>query len=279
MLEIQNYESINTRKIFRTVRGSIKKAIFYLGSKIPYSYADDLEELNGKDLDQYLLGQGKKIKDIIDLDIKIRNCDDILDNELSKINPRPTDKILEVIERFQKEVPEASEVAKLFLLENKILGGKFDSKDSEQEIKSLIEIRPTDFFVLTDMIIDKFGTTLSNKDYKTSLEFYREFQRLRDLLDDIMSIEEDIIRKDYNSVVLAKSKNISYLFFDKIIREKFSNMELLITQLGNYPNKDIFTTTIDFWKPEYELLFKRLLVDYYINIDEFRQSYFIIKQL
>lgn len=279
MFEIKDYKSINARKIFRTVRGSIKKAIFYLGCKIPYSYADDLEKLNADNLADYLSSDGKQIKDVIDLDIKIRNCDDIIDNKLSKIKPRLQERITDIIKTFKKEVPEAKAVAELFSLENKIISGSVIGKKLEEEISELIEIRPSDFLVLSDIIVDKFGTTLSKKDYKISLGFYSEFQRLRDLLDDIMSIEEDIIKKDYNSIVLAKDNGISYHFFEEIIREKFSHMELLFNQLTDHPHKEVFADTINFWRPEYELLFKRLLIDYYIDINEFRRSYFMIKQL
>ena len=279
MFEDINYKTVNTRKILRTVRGSIKKALFYLGAKIPYSYADDLARLGANDLEDYLSGDGKKLKKMIDLDIKIRNCDDIIDDELSKIEPRPVEKISEVIKAFKNEVPEASEVAKLFALDNKIISGNFEGKQLQEEIKNLIEIRPTDFFALSEMVIKEFGTSLSKEEYEISLEFYKEFQRLRDLLDDIMSIEEDIIKVDYNSIVMAKNNNISYHFFEEIIREKFDRLEFLSGKLVDHSNKSIFLTTIDFWKPEYELLFKRLLIDYYINIDKFRASYFMIKQL
>jgi hypothetical protein len=279
MFEEINYQTINVRKILRTVRGSINKALFYLGAKIPHAYVDDLAKLSAGDLENYLSGRGNKIKDLMDLDIKIRNCDDILDNDLSKTDPRPTEKILEVIEAFKKEVPEADEVARLFSLENEIISGQFDSAELQQAIKNLIEIRPTDFFVLSEMAIRNFGTVLSKGEYEISLEFYKEFQRLRDLLDDIMSIEEDIIKSNYNSIVTAKNNNISYHFFEEIIREKFDHLDSLSGQLVDHPNKSIFISTIDFWKPEYDLLFKRLLIDYYINIDEFRASYFMIKQL
>ena len=170
-------------------------------------------------------------------------------------------------------------MAELFFLENQIISGKYKLQKLQDKIRELIEIRPTYFFTLSDVIVKNFGTTLSKKDYEISVEFYKEFQRLRDLLDDIMSIEEDIIKADYNSVVIAKNNDISYHFFEEIIKEKFVNLELLSNKLIDHPNKSIFNSTIDFWKPEYELLFKGLLVDFFIDITEFRKSYFMIKQM
>lgn len=279
MFKIINYNIINSRKVLRTVRGSIKKSIFYLGAKIPYSYTNKLVTISHTELQNYLLKGGSRIKELIDLDIRIRNCDDILDNELSKIIPRPNKRIERTINIFKEQVPIAKDVAELFFLENKIISDKNTKLELKYRIKRLIEIRPSDYFALSDLIINSFGTILSKKDYKVALEFYKEFQRLRDLLDDIMSIEEDILNLSYNSIVVAKNNKIPCSFFENTIKDKFISLERLSSQLNTHPNKDIFIATVHFWKNEYELLFKKLLIDFYCSIKKFRESYFVIKQL
>jgi hypothetical protein len=267
---------VNTRKLIRTVRGSMKKALFYLGAGIPYHYIDNLVTINPDDLKTI---QDKKIKKIINIDAKIRYCDDILDNELAKQNPRPVRKMKETIDKFEEQVPEAREVANLFRCEMELLDTRLDGGRLKEKIKNLIEIRPNDYFVLVNIIVDFFGSRLSSKDYKKSFEFYQEFQRLRDLFDDIMSIEEDILKKDYNSVVLAKMNGVPASFFEEIIKTKFINLDEIASEIDKHPYKNIFQETIKFWVDEYNLLFKKLLIDYYVNIEQFGKSYFMIKQL
>jgi len=274
-----NFSKINTQRMLRTVRGSIKKAIFYLGAKIPYDYTEDLAGLSSAEVQNYLKNKGQKIKKYIELDVKIRLCDDIIDNQLSVIKPRPEKRIIEVIKTFIKEVPTAKIVGELFLAENDIIGNDYPEDLLKTKIKNLIDIRPCDFFLLTKNIVNDFGTTLTKIDYKYALEFFLEFQRLRDLLDDIMSTEEDLLKKDYNSIVLAHDKNISYHFFEEIVLEKMANLKLLSQKIKSHPHKNIFEDTINFWDNQYNILFKKLLIDYYINIDEFKKSYFMIKQL
>jgi len=46
--------------------------------------------------------------DIIQIDAKIRYYDDILDNQLSKIKPKPIEKMKDVIKEFSEDIPEAS---------------------------------------------------------------------------------------------------------------------------------------------------------------------------
>jgi len=270
---------VNLQKVAKTTRGSIKKAIFYLNAKIPYAFTINLVNLSSLNIKDYMLKDGKEIEDLLALDAKIRFCDDILDNDLSRISPKPIKEMLSVIEKFEKDVPEAKRVAELFSLELDISNNVYKKAELEGKIKELIEIRPCDYFILVDKIIKNFGTNLSAQDLRYSTDFYKEFQRLRDLLEDMMSIEEDTIKNDYNSVILAKNRKIPYSFFDEIVTDKFSKMELSAQKINNHPNKNIFFETIDFWKKEYKLLFKKLLMDYYIDIEEFKKSYFIIKQL
>ncbi len=57
-----SFDKINIKRMLRTIRGSIKKSIFYLGARIPYDYTEDIADLSSKNLDAYLEGNGKKIK-------------------------------------------------------------------------------------------------------------------------------------------------------------------------------------------------------------------------
>jgi len=272
-------DKVNTYRLIRTVRGALKKALFYLDTKVPYSLTSDLVNLSGSDLKDYMEGKGREIMDIIQIDAKIRYYDDILDNQLSKIEPKPIEKMKDVIKEFSEDIPEASDIARLFYLELEISNGSFPKEKLQEKIKELIEIRPSDFFILIDKIVRNFGSSLSKNDLKKSIEFYKEFQRLRDLLDDMMSIEEDLIKKDYNSVVVACQNNISYHFFEEIVLDKFNSLKKIAEEINNHSHKNIFKETIDFWEITYDTLFKKLLISYYIDLEEFRKSYFLIKQL
>ena len=271
--------NVNGGKLIKTVRGAMKKALFYLGAKVPYENIDNLAIASSSNIEKFLISKDEKIKKLIQLDAKIRYCDDILDNKLAKQSPRPINKMKEIINQFNEQVPEAKEVAKLFRSELELLNNNMDKKKLKEKITNLIEIRPSDFFILVNMAVELFSTSLSDKDYKTAVNFYQEFQRLRDLFDDIMSIEEDILKADYNSIVIAKKNGISYRFFEEIIDTKFLRLHKLSDKLNQHPHANIFNETIKFWVDEYELLFKKLLIDYYVDIDEFRKSYFMIKQL
>ncbi|MEK7202874.1 MAG: hypothetical protein AAB653_00975 [Patescibacteria group bacterium] len=274
-----NINQINLGKVVKTVRASIKKSIFYLGANIPYDYSESLVKVYSSGLQKYLDKNGKRIKEVVELDAKIRYCDDILDDQLSKIRPKPIKKMKEIINLFQVEVPMASEVAQLFLLEVDIVNKSFSEQLLKEKILNIINIRPCDFFVLAKVIIKNFGTSVSEQDFKYSWDFFVEFQRIRDLMDDIMSVEEDLLKKDYNSVIIAKKNKISYHFFEDIIFEKISNLKFIISKIQKHPYKDVFIESIDFWEKQYSVLFKKLLVDYYVDLDEFKKSYFIIKQL
>ena len=271
---------VNLAKVIKTVRGSLKKAIFYLGAKVPYEHTNDLVLLSSSsNIQNYMCNKGKEISDLLILDAKIRLCDDILDNKLSKISPKPVKEMEELVKEFKKNVPEAKKVADLFKAEIDLIKGKNKKTKLEDLIRELIEIRPSDFFVLVEKIIDTFGTNLTAVNLRYSFQFFYEFQRLRDLLDDIMSIEEDTLKNDYNSIVLARASGVSYHFFDELILEKFTNMKTIIQKIKKHSNKEIFKETLNFWGKEYQILFKKLLIDYYIDLSEFRKSYLIIKQL
>ena len=153
-----------------------------------------------------------------------------------------------------------------------------NSKNLKNNIKKIIEIRPCDYFLLVDEIIKFYGSSLSKKDFDNSYLFFREFQRIRDLFDDIMTTEEDENKNSYNSIVLAKKNRINYVFFENIIDKKFDNLENYYKKIKFHPNKILLYHTIRFWREQYKILFKPLLVNYYDDIDEFRRIYFMFKQ-
>ena len=275
-------EKTNFSKVFRTVRGSIKKAIFYCGVNIPYEVSEQLVKIekdgfSPKDLPQLL---GDHVFKVFEIDAKIRFYDDILDNTLARIHPLPLSKMENVIKQFESSLQgQTGDVAKLFRYELDILSNKYTEINLPEKITKIIEVRPCDYFLLIETLAKQYGVSLSQDSFVNSLKFYKEFQRLRDLLDDMMSVEEDIIKGSYNSIVLGKNNKISYHFFTNLVEEKFTKLNEYINKIHNHPNIPLFKETVRFWKQEYESLFKILLLNYYVGLDEFRKTYFMIKQL
>lgn len=271
-------EKVNYDKIFKTVRGSIKKAIFYLDCPIPYDLSEALVKPNLDNLKELYL-KYPVLEELIKLDAEIRTTDDILDDELSKIEPKPVSQMKQVIDVFASLDQRYEMVVKLFRTELEILTENLDLGTLEDKIKKLIQVRPCDFFLLVDVIHRYYPSKLNKDDFYYSYSFYLEFQALRDLLDDIMSIEEDIIKNDYNSIVVGKNKGLSYNYFVRLISKKFELLNNLYSHIETHPNRHLLKHSIKFWEEQYELLFKPLLTSYYIDINEFREIYFMFKQV
>lgn len=276
MVTPNNIQKGNLSKILKTVRGSIKKAIFYLGANISYDCSSvlitplsiSIDEIKRKYPDLYCL---------IELDYQIRKTDDILDENLYKKNPLPVTKIREQIRDFRKKDKDFKEVADLFKLELDLHIGKV--QNFENKLRRIIEIRPCDYFLLVDSIISKFGSVLSTEDLHNSNLFFKEFQRLRDLFDDIMTTEEDLIKNSYNNVIIAEKNGLSYEVIDSIINNKFIKLSEYVHRIKKHPHKKLLKQTIEFWKKQYLILFKPLLVSYYTNKDDYKKIYFMFKQV
>jgi hypothetical protein len=157
--------------------------------------------------------------------------------------------------------------------------GDLSKDEIENHILSIIKIRPYDYFILFNKLTNSYNTQLSSYDLDLSLDFLKDFQRLRDLLDDIMSIEEDLLTNSYNSISLAKEGGVSYYFFINIIEEYFASLTKTLSQIEKHKNKPLLNQTIEFWNLQYEILFKPLLINYYVNLEEFRKIYFMFKQV
>lgn len=266
----------NTNKVLKTVRGSIKKSIFYLGANVPYEHSLVLISPVSTGLNN-VRKKYPAIFNLIALDCKIRKTDDILDEKLYKIKPLPRKEILREISCFDKSNNSFKEVANLFKLELSLHSRNV--KNLKSSIKKIIEIRPCDYFLLVNEIISFYGSSLSRGDLDNSYLFLKEFQKLRDLFDDIMTTEEDEKNNSYNSIVLAKKNKINYNFFEDIIEEKFNNLDNYYKKIKIHPNKALIKHTVIFWREQYKILFKPLLINYYIDIDEFRRIYFMFKQI
>lgn len=268
--------NICNNKILKTVRGSIKKAIFYLGANISYDYSSLLITPLIVSVDK-IKKEYPDLYHLIEIDSQIRNIDDILDEKLYKKNPLPVIEIKKQINNFRNENSDFKKISRLFELELKLHINK--EKDLKNKIREIIEIRPCDYFLLVDIIINKFGSSLSKNDLYNSRLFFKEFQRLRDLFDDIMATEEDFIKNSYNNIVLAEKNEINHSFIDKIINDKFSNLNKYANKIEKHSHKKLLKHTIDFWKKQYSILFKPLLVSYYENKEEYKKIYFMFKQI
>lgn len=271
--------NVRNQRVELTIKRAIKKAYFYEGCNFDYSLSYFQSEMKNGIVKITNSSFSKDIFELYRLGAIIRQADDVLDEDLAKQKPLPKEEMYKVISKFRSDLPEAYMVAELFSKELELLDENISGNAAAKIIRELIEIRPSDFFLLTDKLNQKFGTSLSNRDYKNGREFYHTFQTMRDLLDDIMSIEEDYLKKDYNSIIFAKKFGISHNFFDDIIRTKFKNLEVISENIVDHKFKYLFKPTIEFWKSQYDLLFKPLLISYYINLDEFRTNYFMIKQV
>lgn len=269
-------DSNELNKVLKTVRGSIKKAIFYLGAKVPYAYSlllitplvDGLDEIRKRHPDIY---------NLIELDSQIRKVDDILDEKLYRRIPPPLVEIKREITNFKKTNSDFGDIARLFELELELHIDAGD--DLKNKIREIVRIWPSDYFLIIDKIVNVFGSDLAGSDLKNSRLFLEEFQRLRDLLDDIMTTEEDAIKNSYNNIIVAEKNGINYRFIESIIREQFGNLGKSLAKIRRHPNEALLKHTISFWKKQYDILFRPLLVDYYVDKGEYRKIYFMFKQV
>ena len=83
MVTPDNIYKGNLSKILKTVRGSIKKAIFYLGANMPYDHSSLLVAPLGISINE-IKRKYPDIYHLIELDYQIRKTDDILDENLYK---------------------------------------------------------------------------------------------------------------------------------------------------------------------------------------------------
>jgi len=138
-------DKINKLKVYKTVRGSVKKGIFYLGLKLPYEVTEHLVNIQNDPQikDNFKLKLGDLYEIFLD-DAKIRFWDDVLDNILAKKRPLPFSEMNEAIKNFKKDMNnQAEEVSKLFRLELDLLKNNktFNKNKIEKRIKLLIKIK------------------------------------------------------------------------------------------------------------------------------------------
>lgn len=264
-------------KIIKTVRGTIKKGIYYLGAQIPYELTKLLISPLSQPFEE-IIKEYPVVGELYETDAKIRETDDLLDEVLSKKEPFPIEEMRKVIAEFVALSPNFNEAGKLFSLELAIREHKKDTEQLRSRIKELIDLRPCDYFLLANILIERQGSALNEDDLGYAISFFHEFQRLRDFLDDMMSIEEDTLKNSYNSIVIGKACGIPWNFFDEVVLDKLSKMDEYSKKIYQHPYQDLLSKTVTFWMAEYNLLFKPLLTTYYFDIKEFEKCYFMFKQ-
>ncbi len=275
---VPNYLSnVNIKKVERTLRFSIKKCYYYLGAKFEYGLTNFRFKFHNGVLSIFSFSDHDFLYELFLLDGIIRCADDTIDNlneESGKLSREQLDRaISKMIELNKSTAP----VAELFYKESELLYEE-NMIEPELKIKDLINIRPCDFFVIANKIMDKYGYSLSNDDYKYAKTFFMEFQILRDLLDDMMAVDEDLSNKNYNSIIVAKHSGLKPVFFKQVVIEKLDLLRVATNHIVDKSRMDFFLELIIMWENYCNTIFYPLLNAYYGDIKEFRKTFFMIKQ-
>ncbi|TSC72173.1 MAG: hypothetical protein G01um101438_676 [Parcubacteria group bacterium Gr01-1014_38] len=265
-------------KVLKTVRGTIKKAIYYLGSLAPYELTEELLYPPRTDLSR--VGTTfPALASLLKVGETIRKTDDLIDEVLLKKNPIPVRKIKETIGQLRKSARHFGEIADLFDAELELQTKELKQGAAAERIRDLIEIRPSDYFLLTKILLREYPSALARSDRRHAWVFFSQFQRLRDLLDDIMSIEEDLIKGAYNSIVIGKRYGLRPDFFEDVVEGKFEALEDALVRIREHPYRQLLRYTIRFWRDEYQILFRPLLQNDFVDLGEFKKIYFMFKQI
>jgi hypothetical protein len=272
----ESLREVNIKKVEKTVLRSLNKAFFYLDAKFNYDLTKTSFCLNNNKLQITAIGHHDFLFELFKIDGHIRKADDFIDNRL---NGERFDRavFVDIINEMISFDDETSQVAELFMQEEQMLHN-CNKENIKVDLEKIINIRPCDFFLLVDKIVRKFGTHLSEKDFHSAKYFFYNFQILRDLLDDIMSVDKDLLNKEHNSIIIAKENGVSELFIRKIIATKIKNLKHAVSRIKD-KEVDFFIDVISFWENHTKNLFLPLLESYYKSLKEFRKKYFIIKQV
>lgn len=267
----------NDLKIKKTINRTIRNTIYLLGLNIPYqlTLCNFCYNKKRKKVRVTAPSNHDALFELYKLDAIIRNVDDCIDNVLAKARKINTKKMFSVIKKFRLQLPEATAVAELFETEVKLMHQK--SKNPKALIRRTVEVRPADFFLLSQHLQENFPTKLDKTDWKAAKSFYKEYHRLRDVIDDIISIDEDTSNNNYNLVIQSKKHKLKKSFIEEIVNNKLKRMKEEAKKIDNKKTKIIYEAVILFWEKEYKLIFKPLLNKYYKEISEFRKMYFYVK--
>src|SRR5882724_9972764 len=99
---LASLRGVNAAKVLKTVRGSIKRSIYYLASSIPYDLSSELVSSGNSRLHQ-LCEEYPVLGVLIEFDSKIRATDDLLDDDLGRQVPKPLHQMRKVIEDFSAD--------------------------------------------------------------------------------------------------------------------------------------------------------------------------------
>ncbi|MDD3160201.1 MAG: hypothetical protein PHQ98_04490 [Candidatus ainarchaeum sp.] len=265
----------NDMKIEKSVNRTLRNAHFLLQLEFPYSLALSTYRYNYDKQELVIKSDShhEVLKKLYLLDAQIRHVDDVIDEELRPINNQI--EIDKEIQKFEKDYPIAYDVAKLFKIESALINNQ-KLKQSDLIIATT-EVRPADFFALSEILKKEFPSKLNKKDFAIAEEFYKEYHRYRDIIDDMISIDEDIVKNNYNIVIQSKSNGLSADFIQDLAIGKLTKLKQLLSEFSNDVMKKNYCDLIEFWEKEHDLMLKPLLFGYYENINTFRETYFYIK--
>jgi len=266
----------NDSKIERTINRTLRNTYFLLQLDFPYelTLSSFTYDVFTKKISIQSSSNFEILKELYLLDAQIRHVDDYIDNTLRKKRDSQV-KIDEAIINFEKQFPIAKDVAKLFKLESKIMVNL--PKNPKKLIADATNVRPADFFALANFLTKTFKSKLSHKDFAKARLFYEQYHMFRDIIDDIISVDDDTINNNYNVVIQAKRNKLNQNFVQELAMEKLRKMKKLIKSFSKKVDVNNYSNLIDFWEKEYYLMFKPLLHSYYTNLDNFRKIYFYVK--
>lgn len=269
---------VRDRKVRKTLRRSFKKAHHFLGGDFDPAIAHtDVSREDGRlnvdapyDEDIY--------RELYAKDAVIRQTDDRLDEELYGQEPLPEDAIEATIDEFEASYPEFDEVAQLFREEYRLKTDDLPQDERVEMMDSAASRSAADFMIVIDDIIDEYGTSLNDNDLHASHQYLQAFQAARDLMDDVLSVDEDRRNSEYNPMHNAREHDIGQATFEQLFEHRFDRMERVAEQVDDPDHRQHLQENTDYWHDEYQKAVKPIIDAYFSHNDSYKQKIFRIVQ-
>ncbi|MDY6777893.1 MAG: hypothetical protein SVU32_04450 [Candidatus Nanohaloarchaea archaeon] len=268
---------VRNRKVVKTLRRSFKKAHHFLGGDFDpeIAYTDATLEEGTLTVDAPY--DPDFYQDLYEKDAVIRAADDRLDEELYGQEPLPQEEIKSTIATFEEDNPAFRDVAELFRTEYQLKTASLSDDERVQMIDEAAELSAADFMLLIDDIIDEYGSALDENDLDHTREYLQTFQAGRDLMDDVLSIEEDKRNGEYNPLHNAFINDIEAQEIERLFERRFDRMEELQGQIEDSSHREQLRENTEYWRDEYEKAVKPVIEAYYSD-DDHRQHIFRVLQ-
>ncbi|HEC64525.1 MAG TPA: hypothetical protein ENI23_04455 [bacterium] len=270
------YPNVRFRKVEKAIMFSLQRAKYFLGADLPLGIEHTTSRLIGDQLEVYSNNFHSFYFELFEMDALIRTTDDMIDEDLLTSTKIDEEEIMNVIKKFERDLPEGARITRLFRNESYLRST--DKQNRRKELLSaILWDRSSDIDLLVDQLLVHYGTEHKKDMIIRSRKFLYTWEQYETAITDLWYSRQDKTKNSFNVFNFIKRESIEYSFLVKLLDGNLQALNTMLDGLKGHKYHSFLVKASEYNKKIFSDVYIKLIREFFKDEELFYQSFLAMK--